>query len=514
MIKLIKKRIAKLSKRGLYLQDKELRQTNFKIGQHFKYEVDLKKKQIRIVSTDEQTKNIVSKRMLQDGLKPVIDIRDKGALQVFNGAEQLEVIILENEVLVRGIVKEAVLSSELLQFADYARSEQKLTVAIDKAELASVAGSFTFSTTSDQDTRFFSDNPQFFSELPIALKAASFFSGAGGMDFSMLSGMNEGTNDYEEQLEIVFAVEKDEHAAETYRYNIGDHIHCEDICDIEDSLPYQLGATIHFSGTPCQGFSNANRRSDKKISFLENPNNLLVRQYIAKTKANPNCAVFIWENVPQLLTKGSAFFLQEIKRELADFEITTGVLNARDFGCPQERERAFLIGSKIGRIELPKPQTTTVKTVAEAFDGLNDSIPNQMDYSKSRNDTIERMKAIPPGCNWESLPASLRNKGMKKGVTQSNIYKRLDPDKAACTIVNVRKCLLMPPHENRVLSVRECARLFSLPDTFVFKGPLEAKQQQICNTTCVGVIKAIAKQVKDKICAYNALLKRSKFVLV
>ncbi|MBQ0137948.1 MAG: DNA cytosine methyltransferase [Kurthia sp.] len=366
----------------------------------------------------------------------------------------------------------------------------------------------------ESDKDFFSKNQQFFCDIPIALKAASFFSGAGLMDFGMLAGMNEGTSAGEEQLEVVYAVEKNEYAAKTYRHNIGDHIQCDDIRNIDESLPYQLGATIHFSGTPCQGFSNVNRRSDKKVSYLENPNNLLVRQYIAKIKANPNCAVFVWENVPQLLTKGSAFFLQEIKDELVDFEITTGVLNAKDFGDAQDRERAFLIGSKIGRIELPKREKRPVKTVSEAFYGLNDSIPNQLDYTKSRNDTIERMKAIPPGSNWESLPLHLRNKGMKKGVTQSNIYKRLDPDKPACTIVNPRKCLLMPPHANRILTVRECARLFSLPDTFKFKGPLDAMQQQVANGTCVNVIKAIAKQVKNKICSYNALLKRSLLALV
>lgn len=510
MIKLIKKRLAKLSQRGLYLQDKELKQTNFKVGQNFKYVVDLKKKQIRILPTNEQTKNTVSKRDLIDGQKPVIDIRDKAALQVFQGADQLEVVILENEVLVRGIIKQAIQNNELFQFADFARSERDVTVSISKSELASVAGSFTFSTFTEHDSNFLSDNPKLITDLPIALKAASYFSGAGLMDFGMLTGMNEDSYAGEELLEVVYAVEKNEYAAETYRYNLGDHIECNDIRNIDKSLAGELGATITFSGTPCQGFSNANRR----LHYLENPNNLLVREYIAAIKANPNCVVFVWENVPQLLTSGGSHFFQEIKQALADFEITSGVLNAKDFGDSQDRERAFLIGSKIGRINLPKKTVTRFKTVSEAFEGLNDAIPNQQDYSKSRPDTIERMNSVPIGGNWENIPANLRNSGMKKGATQSNIYKRLDPAKVACTIVNPRKCLLMPPKENRILSVRECARLFSLPDTFEFKGPLDAKQQQIANGTCVNVVKAVARQVKNAICSYNALLKRNSFSLV
>ena len=112
---------------------------------------------------------------------------------------------------------------------------------------------------------------------------------------------------------------------------------------------------IIFGGSPCQGFSNSNRISN----FLENPNNLLVREYIKTIQANENVKVFVLENVPRILTAGDGKFLEEIQNELKDFEMTVGVLNAADFNVPQSRRRAVIIGSKIGKVDLPKP---TVKT--------------------------------------------------------------------------------------------------------------------------------------------------------
>lgn len=56
----------------------------------------------------------------------------------------------------------------------------------------------------------------------------------------------------------------------------------------------------------------------------------------------------------------------------------------------------------------------------------------------------------------------------------------------------------MHPEENRVLSVREMARLYGLPDYFELKGSLFSRQQQIANTIVVEVVRAIANKVKDK----------------
>ena len=56
----------------------------------------------------------------------------------------------------------------------------------------------------------------------------------------------------------------------------------------------------------------------------------------------------------------------------------------------------------------------------------------------------------------------------------------------------------MHPEKNRVLSVREMARLFGIPDTWEFMGTMFEKQQQVANTVVVEVVNAIAKNIKAK----------------
>lgn len=205
----------------------------------------------------------------------------------------------------------------------------------------------------------------------------------------------------------------------------------------------------------------------------------------------PSLKVFVLENVPQLLTKGKKF-VEEIKERLSNFEITVNKVNSADFGSAQKRSRAIIIGSKIGKIELKAPKICNVKTVRQAFEGLNDSIPNQLDYPKSKEDTKKRMSYVPQGGNFKDIPEELRTKGK-----HSNSYHRLAWDEQSITIPNIRKSCIMPPEGNRVLSVREAARLFDLPDSFVFYGTLASRQQMIANAVPLSLSTAIAKVIKN-----------------
>jgi DNA (cytosine-5)-methyltransferase 1 len=101
----LKKRKAKNSERGLYLQDIQLKETVFKPGTNYKYIVNNKNKQIVIIPTEEKG-NTVSKRAVSMGMKPVIDIRNREALSVFTGMDYLEVEIFQNRVIVSGFKEE------------------------------------------------------------------------------------------------------------------------------------------------------------------------------------------------------------------------------------------------------------------------------------------------------------------------------------------------------------------------------------------------------------------------
>ncbi|MFJ7954173.1 DNA cytosine methyltransferase [Lysinibacillus sp. NPDC096418] len=532
VVQVIKKRKAKKSNRGLYIQDTELQQTNFEIGNHIKYIVDQKNKKIVIVPTDEITSNKVSKRAVKNGEKPVLDIRNKKALAVFKDADYLQIEILENEIHVSGYEnqeqKQGVISSlknkvnrfiskkkNIIDITTLINVKKTFDVVLSKNELEKVVGQTSYQQLSLFDSvleqaescakKSVNYIKKAIHNLHIPLTAISLFSGCGIMDSAFI----------DEGYEVAFALELDKDAVETYRFNHSNTIHQGDIRDFDKSYFGQVGASVMFAGPPCQDLSQANQRKDEQ-KLLDSPKNKLLKEYLDSVNANPNCQVVVIENVPQLLTACNGRFMEEIKNELSDFDISSGILTASEYGDPQERSRAIVIGSKIGKIDLPKPThlPSQYVTVAQAFEGLHDDIPNQLDFSKSRVDTIQRMSHVPQGGNWRNIPIHLLPKSMLKGDTHSSVYKRLNNDKPSITITNPRKSLITHPELNRTLSGRECARLFSVKDDFIFKGKLSAIQQMICNAVPVKMVRAIAKQIKDAITEHNSMVERNKLCLV
>jgi len=476
MLKMIKKRKAKISKRGIYIQDVELMETHFTPGSSYKYVVDPKQKQVLILP-ESKGKNKVSKRAYKDTEKPVIDIRHNECKTIMNGAEYLEVEIYKKKIVVKGFVEEKTeaIRDNVTSIQSFLNAKKIAEVSISRSQLQEVVGGSASRSNSSVGE-----------EIDLVIKAAALFAGAGIQDLGF----------QEAGFEVVYAVEKDEAAAETYAHNIGTHIMCADINDLlEQDIPQ---TRLVFGSPPCRGFSNANRRTN----VLDNPDNHLVRSYIEWIKGNRACEVFVMENVPQMLSMGSRQFLNEIVKGLSEFEITSGVINAKDYGSPQHRKRAFVIGSKIGRIELPKALVKSYRSVGEAFKGLKEDMPNQQDYSDPKPETLERYKHIPPGGNFKNIPKEICPR-----VSHSNCYRRLTMTDPAPTIANMRKSQILHPLKDRTLSIREAARLFDVPDWFTFKGGKSEMQQQICNAVPVKLAKAVAEKVMAAF-TMNAQLQR------
>ncbi|WP_374724216.1 DNA cytosine methyltransferase [Calidifontibacillus erzurumensis] len=509
MKKLIDRYITKhFSGRLFYGHGRKYKLTKFQPGS--KYIVDVKDNKMIILPAEEG--KVVSKRYINDEVIPVIDVKtlkDKDKLkklqQAFSDASKIQISIYEDEIIVEAYTEEIPSKSELKassiksknvkSITDFLNVKKKATVVVPKKTLLKVVGqydSFSPSTLIDvvktetlQSTRL--ENvisiTKSLEQIHIPLKVISLFSGAGLLDYGFIKS----------GFDIVFALEKDSHACKTYRHNIGDHIVQEDITKFDKTL-FPKDAPIVIGGPPCQGFSNANR----KTNFLDNPNNLLVRKFIEVVKV-VNAQVFVIENVPQILTAGNGQFKEEIYNALSDYEIESGVLNAIDYGSAQSRKRAIFIGSRIGRIPLPKPLKKVAKTVRDAFKGLTSAIANQLDITFPKGMTLERIKHVPKGGNIFDIPKEIRPKGC-----HSNAYRRLEWDKPSITIANPRKSNILHPEENRILSIRECARLMDLPDEFEFKGSLSAMQQQVANgVPSMSIAYHVAKVIKEHILKHN-----------
>jgi DNA (cytosine-5)-methyltransferase 1 len=145
------------------------------------------------------------------------------------------------------------------------------------------------------------------------------------------------------------AVEWNLHAAATYAANFGeDHTFWGDIAELpDDQVPL---ADVVIGGPPCQGFSNLGSRD------VDDPRNQLWKQYLRVVGlARPR--VFVIENVDRFRSSTEfALLLNEAAGGLiADYELSHAVLLAADYGVAQRRPRTIVIGSRVGRIDLPAP---------------------------------------------------------------------------------------------------------------------------------------------------------------
>jgi len=313
------------------------------------------------------------------------------------------------------------------------------------------------------------------------------------------------------------------------------------------------GVHVLIGGPPCQGFSTANRNS----WHGGNPNNQLVEVFLRYVGAlRPR--VFLMENVQGILWtpkgKTSVSVVDVLERRLQSlgYLVFPKLLDAVWYGVPQHRTRFFMMGlhrdlgydadsfGEWGPFPHPthgadgQPYVTVAQAISELPSIGNGDLRTERKYreptSKMRRNNeflgyiregaarglifdhitsrhadyvIERYRKIPPGGNWESIKDELTNYA-NVSRTHSNIYRRLRWDEPSITIGHYRKSMLVHPEQHRGLSLREAARLQSLPDWFRFvgtedgrSGGLVHKQQQVANVVCPLVTKAIAEFILE-----------------
>lgn len=299
--------------------------------------------------------------------------------------------------------------------------------------------------------------------------AIDLFAGCGGLALGL----------HQTGFQTLLAVEWDSSCCRTFEVNLSPRILNCAIQDIETFPPCDLLV----GGPPCQGFSNLGER------VPNDPRRQLWRHYLrAVQEAEP--LIFIMENVPPLLKSAE---YREIASQAAGYgyEVEGRVLNAADYGAPQQRKRAIVVGSRIGPPVFPSathrdPRTEPTfengdlppwRTVRDAIGDLPPQ-PTGENWHIGRNPTplsLRRYAAVPPGGNRFDLPKELLPPcWIRKTRGGTDLMGRLWWDRPAVTIrtefYKPEKGRYLHPEEDRPITHREAARLQGFPDDFEFQG--------------------------------------------
>jgi DNA (cytosine-5)-methyltransferase 1 len=236
----------------------------------------------------------------------------------------------------------------------------------------------------------------------------------------------------------------------------------------------------------------------------------MFRHFIRLARSwSPDWIVF--ENVKGIQETEGGLFLDLVMDRIREigYNVSKGILNAADFGVPQNRERLFVIGRKNGNpppfpipIARKIPLRRAISDLPELANGADTDILNyktsaRSDYAKSlRNGSeqisgnlvtcnapyvVRRYAHVPQGGNWENIPKNMMRNYADRTKCHTGIYHRLHPDRPSIVIGNYRKNMLIHPDQDRGLSVREAARIQSFPDTYKFTGSIGFQQQQVGN---------------------------------
>jgi DNA (cytosine-5)-methyltransferase 1 len=365
------------------------------------------------------------------------------------------------------------------------------------------------------------------SVVPKTPTMIDLFAGCGGMTAGFVR----------EGYKPTLAVEWELPAAATYAANFGEkHTHWGDIGDLPDrEVPR---ADVVIGGPPCQGFSSLGRRD------VNDPRNKLWKQFLRVVqRARPK--IFVVENVDRFRTSPDfQLLLAEAEAGmLRDYQLTTGVLLAADYGVPQRRPRTIVIGSRIGAIPMPTPthsKTPTLMPGLREWETVRSRIGQLPEWPVStrlpdaevsffgetvpglykwldlhvgrqpRELSLRRYDHVPPGGGrfdvpHELLPDCWRNKAT--GTT--DVMGRMRWEAPSLTIrtefFKPEKGQYLHPQwdardrarrVNRVITHLEAALLQDFPEDFMWCGTKIQIAKQIGNAVPVGLAAAIARHLR------------------
>ena len=284
----------------------------------------------------------------------------------------------------------------------------------------------------------------------------------------------------EEGFELVVAVENFKPVAQTYEENFPEaEVIVRDVKEVrgEDISRICGDVDVLIGSPPCEPFTSANLRRAKRTAdrLYRDRRGQLVLHFVRLVKElKPK--VFVMENVPQILELKNSL-IREF-RKIGVYKVFFNVLKAQNYGNPSKRTRVFISNVPINEEK--------AKRYVKVWDALKDlmelnTLPNHEEIKVSRS-KLEKISKLRWG---ESL--------VKFGGRFEN-WLRLHPYRLAPTVMGHSR--FVHPFEDRLLTVREQARLMGFPDDHVFLGGKNVQFDMVGEAVPVPLARKVARDVK------------------
>lgn len=301
----------------------------------------------------------------------------------------------------------------------------------------------------------------------------SFFAGCGGLDLGFIGGFDyNGIGFPRLPYKVIAAYDKEQKCVDTYNLNISDHAKVNDLSQYDpSSVP---PADVLIGGFPCQDFATCGPRHG-----LTSQRGRLY-QALVNYARHHQPKVVVGENVPGLANLQGGQALKTIVADIegAGYRMEVWTMFAPDYGVPQNRTRLFIVGVRNDLMGFPeKPEKTHVGShrsiewaIQDLEHVLDETVPNQSQYFK----------------------ASKAKKGNGQGDEVS-----VSGQPAYTVRANAKSRVQFHYSQKRRLTIRECARLQTFPDSFLFPHSATTNVMQIGNAVPPMLGHIVASKIAD-----------------
>jgi DNA (cytosine-5)-methyltransferase 1 len=333
------------------------------------------------------------------------------------------------------------------------------------------------------------------------LKVVSLFSGCGGLDLGFTRA----------GFDIVYANDNDKTVWETYERNHGIAIDKRSLLDVKsEEIPNANGI---IGGPPCQSWSLAGMMRGAKDERGQ-----LFYEYV-RVLRDKRPDFFLAENVPGIVSSTHIQEFKAIVGKLSElgYDVAYKLVDARDYGVPQERRRIIIIGykwalglrftfpsptyTKTGALTLEKRKTEKWVTLKEAIGDLPTPIPSKEKNKANGNLAIINHEYMIGSFSSIYMSRNRRKQWNEQSYTIQAGGRHAPLHPSSTEMVKIEEDKWTFKNKNPVyrrLSVRECARIQTFPDNFIFSYQNVADgYKMVGNAVPVRLAEAIARKIRS-----------------